>query len=590
MTAAAPAAEGWWPRTAGSVESLNAWRRYGLAFVLGAVGVAAQAPVHAIPMLAVSFTGLVWLVDASRSRWSAFLAGWWFAFGYFVAGLYWIAHAMLTDPAKFGWMIPFAVGGLAAYLAIYSGLATLAVHAAGVRGAGRVLILAVAWAAAEWARGHVLTGFPWNLVGNVWTAVPPVMQLAAFIGAYGLSLLTVAAAASPAALADRRPRAWVPVAAAVVLLGASWTAGALRLPEGPAPSAPGVLLRIVQPNISQDHKWRDDRRAANLRKLLALSTAPAADRPSHIVWPETAAPFFVATDEPGRRIMAAAVPGDGYIITGAMRTTPRSEQPFRIWNSINAVDGAGAVRATYDKFHLVPFGEFVPLRSVLPVAKLTPGSVDFSRGPGPVTLTLPGTPPFSPLICYEVIFPGAVTAQGPRPAWLLNVTNDAWFGISSGPYQHFASARMRAVEEGLPLARAANTGISAVVDPYGRVVALLGLAHEGSLDSRLPVPLAKPTVYARLGDLTVLMLSLLALAVAALIGMREKSTRDSIERVESPGRREMGTIGVTPPATLVYTGKLWMRKRRSFAKVFKKISRAEVVLGNKRYSKHGTDL
>lgn len=516
MTLPASTAEGWWQRQGRTARALDGWRRYALAVGLGALSTAALAPVHALPVLLISFTGLMWLIDGSRSRRAAFFAGWWFAFGSFVTGLYWIAHAMLTDAEKFGWMIPFAVGGLSAFLALFVGPATLAVRLAPVGGTGRVLVLAVAWTAAEWVRGTVLTGFPWNLMGNVWTVVPPVMQLAAVTGAYGLTLMTVAVAASPALLADDGPRRWRPVATAAAVIAAVWLGGAVRLGGTATEMVPDVRLRIVQPNIAQHHKWRPELRAAHLTKLLKLSGGGGgggAKATNVIIWPETAAPFFVANDPRRRRILSTAIPDGGLLITGAMRVTPPREE-FRIWNSVHAVDGTGAVRATYDKFHLVPFGEFQPFRSVLGFAKLTAGSTDFSRGPGPTTLSLPGVPPFSPLICYEVIFPGAVVQSGIRPRWLLNVTNDGWFGISSGPHQHFASARMRAVEEGLPLVRAANTGISAVVDPYGRVVARIGLGSEGVLDSRLPAAASGVTLFGRTGNWIVVALGALLLIVA----------------------------------------------------------------------------
>ena len=523
MTSVALSANGWWRRTAETMRGLAGWRRYAALFVLGGIAAAAQAPVHAIPVLLVSFTGLVWILDGSRSRWGAFFAGWWFAFGYFVAGLYWIAHAMLVDPEKFAWMIPFAVGGLSAYLAIYTGLATLVLRLSRIDGVGRILALAVFWMAAEWVRGIALTGFPWNLVGNVWAAVPPVMQLAAVTGAYGLSLFTVFVAATPAVLGDEGRDRWRPVAAAAVLVVAVWIGGAIRLDGATTAMVDGVKLRIVQPNISQQQKWRDETRAANLAKLLRLSGAGGASDATVVIWPETAAPFFVATDPRRRRVMAAAAPEGGYLITGSMRITPRPERPFRIWNSVHAVDRAAAVRATFDKFHLVPFGEYQPFRAVLGFAKLTPGNVDFSRGPGPRTLTLPDLPPFSPLVCYEVIFPGAVTQSGARPAWLLNVTNDAWFGISSGPYQHFAMAQMRAVEEGVPLVRAANTGISGVVDAYGRVVADLGLGREGVVDSALPAALERPTIFARAGNWIALAIGVLAIIGAFLLRSRRST-------------------------------------------------------------------
>ena len=197
--------------------------------------------------------------------------------------------------------------------------------------------------------------------------------------------------------------------------------------------------------------------------------------------------------------IAAVAPRDGYVITGALRANPPPDPPTRIWNSIEAIDGAGAIRAHYDKAHLVPFGEYVPMGDVLPVKKITPGSIDLSAGPGPQTIALSGLPAFSPIICYEAIFPGAVVDDKARPAWILNVTNDAWYGRSSGPYQHFAIARTRAIEEGLPLVRVANNGISGVIDPAGRVVARTGLDSVGHADVALPPP-AAPTLYAAAGD------------------------------------------------------------------------------------------
>jgi len=272
------------------------------------------------------------------------------------------------------------------------------------------------------------------------------------------------------------------------------------LANAPEAMVPVVTLRIVQPDIRQQLKWRDDQRAANFAKLMRLSRAPSDRSLTAIIWPETAAPFFLASDQRLRSILAQAVPDDGLLITGASRIMPPRQKPRRIWNSVHAVDGTGSVRATYDKFHLVPFGEYVPFRKWVSLPKITLGAVDFSRGPGPRTLRLNGLPPVSPLICYEVIFPGNVARSDDRPAWLLNVTNDAWFGISSGPHQHLASARMRAVEEGLPLVRAANTGISAVFDGYGRRVATLGLGEEGVIDAPLPVALGAPPLYSRMGD------------------------------------------------------------------------------------------
>lgn len=283
---------------------------------------------------------------------------------------------------------------------------------------------------------------------------------------------------------------------------------------------PGVRLRLVQANIDQRMKWEEAERANTLRKYLALSTQPGPMPVTHVVWPETALPYFLSSDPELLRILSRIVPPGGLLLTGAVRAEPGNGS-YRVWNSIHAIDDGGQVVATYDKVHLVPFGEYVPLRNVLPLDKITPGASDFTAGPGPRTLVLPGLPPVSPSICYEAIFPDALVAPTePRVQWLLNVTNDAWFGQSAGPHQHFASARLRAIEQGVPLVRAANTGISAVVDPYGRVLAHLALGSEGVLDSPLPLALP-PTPYARLGDLALLIMLAIAFGLI-LLGRRSR--------------------------------------------------------------------
>ncbi len=463
--------------------NLGGWRRRGAALFLGALMTAALTPIHVVVVLVPAFVGLLWLLDASRTPVSAFGAGWWFGLGYFVLGLYWIAFALLTDAAKFGWMVPFAVFGLAAGFAIYTGLVTLLVWWSGLRGLPRVVLLATAWTLAEFVRGQLFTGFPWNLMGQVWAFSDQVIQATAIVGVYGLGFLTVLAAALPALWWEwERPAAktlaW---ALPVVIVGVLWIGGSARLANAEVTLVPDVRLRIVQPNIEQTEKWKPTMRDNHLIKTMRLTAGPGWDQVSHVIWPEAAIPFFIAQDDARRAALAQVIPGNGLLLTGAPRIDQQAATA-RVWNALHAIDPQGTVVATYDKFHLVPFGEYVPFRSVLPIDKITAGAGDFSAGPGVRTLSLAGLPPFSPLICYEGIFPGAVADRSDRPQWLLNVTNDAWFGITAGPHQHFAAVRLRAIEEGLPLVRAANNGISAVVDPFGRVLARLALGDEGVLD------------------------------------------------------------------------------------------------------------
>ncbi|HEX2116440.1 MAG TPA: apolipoprotein N-acyltransferase [Alphaproteobacteria bacterium] len=503
------------------VGALTGWRRAALAALLGALATAAIPPVYFVPSLLVSLPGLVWLVDgagaARRPQWNAFFAGWWFGIGHFATGLYWIAHALLVDAARFGWLIPIVIFGLSAVLAIFIGAATLAMWLSRLRGPSAVLVLAAAWTVGEWLRGHIFTGFPWNLTGSVWADIVPMMQPAAAIGLYGLSLLTVAIAAMPATLATeaRGPRRWLATTAAALLLAALWVGGVVRVPTGEQPAVPDIRLRLVQPDIPQSLKWDPALRERHVIHTMRLTREAGYERITHVIWPEAAVPFALSADATLRQAIGSVIPSGGLLLTGAPRIAGQGAT-FQAWNSLYAIDGSGAVAAVFDKFHLVPLGEYVPLRGIVPLEKITAGIGDFSAGPGPRTLTLPGLPPVSPLICYEVIFGGAVADPAARPGWLLNVTNDAWFGISSGPHQHFASARFRAVEEGLPLARAANNGISAMVDPYGRVTALLGLGRMGVVDATLPQALP-PTLYARYGDAIPALLVVVALALAAAL-------------------------------------------------------------------------
>jgi apolipoprotein N-acyltransferase len=418
-------------------------------------------------------------------------------------------------------MMPFAAAGFPAAFALFTGLATLAAWLAAPAGIARILALAVAWSVAEWLRGHILTGFPWNLAGYAWAGNFPgglaVLQSSSVIGIYGVSFLTLVAALLPATIAKPRRWPWLPGVAALMLVVVPGMLGGARLLAGEVGTEPGVRLRLVQPSIPQALKMSTAGNETVLRTHLALSAQPGD--PTAVIWSEAAAAYYVNRDEAARRLIASVAPPGGLVITGALRTDPAPERPRHVWNSLAAIDDEGRLVASYDKAHLVPFGEYVPLRGILPIEKITAGNVDFSAGPGARTLTLPGLPPVGPLICYEVIFPAAVVDEAHRPAWLLNLTNDGWYGRSSGPYQHFAIARTRAVEEGLPLVRSANNGISGVVDPYGRVAARLGLDAVGVLDAALPKPIA-PTLYARFGDL--FYAAMLGVTLLLIVGLRRR--------------------------------------------------------------------
>lgn len=500
------------------------WRRRLAALALGVLATAALPPFGFWPVLFAAFPGLVWLIAASTGARAAFGAGWWFGFGHFCAGLYWIGNALLVDGAKFIWMMPFAVGALPAVLGLFTGAATLLAWRLG-RGLWLAPALAGAWILSEWLRSWVATGLPWNLIGHAWTASDAMMQNAAHVGIYGLGGATVLVASLPAWLVPGLVPGPVPgstarhgvraALAGVALLTLMWAGGQVRLAADP-PAGSGVRIRIVQASIPQRLKWREDTKEANLRRYVELSRGPGFEQVRAVIWPETTVAFFLEQDERRRRMAAEAAPPGGLLITGAPRLERRADGPH-VWNSLVALDAAGTVVGTYDKTHLVPYGEYVPLRDWLPVEKVTPGLMDFSTGVGLRTLTLPGLPPVGPLICYEVIFPGRVVAAD-RPAWLLNLTNDGWYGDSTGPYQHFDITRVRAIEEGVPVVRAASTGISGVFDAHGRVVARADYDHVSVIDVELPGALTMNTTYGKYGDNLPLACALMLLISAAIGG------------------------------------------------------------------------
>ena len=495
------------------------WRRALVAFAAGALSALALAPFDLWPVLFVTFPILVWLVDgAAAGRGgglvSAAIAGWWFGFGFFLAGLYWIGYAFLVDAKTFGWLLPFAVAGLPAFMACYTGLGLALARLFWTRGPTRLIALAMALTAAEWLRGHLFSGFPWNVIGYALTGPLVLAQTAALVGIWGLTFIAVAVFASPAVFTDdpadtRRP--WLPLALGVILLGALAGYGAMRLSRTPTAFVDNVRLRIMQPNLQQDEKFNYSAKQRVMSHYLELSDRSTGPQSAgvrdatHLIWPESAFPFLLTREPDALAQIAALLPQGTVLITGAVRAPelPPGQKIERAYNSIYVIDHDGSILSVYDKIHLVPFGEYLPFQDFLEklgLMQLTKLPGGFIAGERRRTMSVPGAPQMLPFLCYEIIFPGEAMPSGePRPGWLLNLTNDGWFGISSGPYQHLQQARVRTIEQGLPLVRAANTGISAVVDPVGRIVKSLPLGAEGVMDASLPRRIG-PTLYARTGD------------------------------------------------------------------------------------------
>ena len=483
-----------------NLQLLARGRRNFLLLLLGACGALCMPPVFAFPLLIPAFAGLAYLAASAPSRARAFWDGWWWGLGFFACGLYWMCIALLTEPEKFAWLIPFTLIGLNGLLALFPAVTMVVFHWLKPSRAALPMVFAALWMGMEWARGHVLTGFPWNLPGYAWAFSDSVSQSVAAIGVYGLSFITVLAACAP--LAGRKQTFAVWGAVALMALGGAWRLAA------PTEYVEGVSLRLVQGNVAQHHKWNPELQMRHFGEYMRLTLSPGHERVTHVIWPETAIPFVLNREPRVIDLLRRAAPPGGALLAGTLRGEG-GEEDFRVWNSLMAITREEGISAGYDKHHLVPFGEFVPLRRFLPEGRLTPaGSADFMRGPGPAVMHVAGLPPFSPLICYEAIFPWEAAPPGGGAAFLLNVTNDAWFGASSGPHQHFHMARFRAIEQGVPLIRAANTGISAAVDAMGRVAAYLPLNTVGALDTPLPAALPGKTIYARIGDaLTLLLVS-----------------------------------------------------------------------------------
>ncbi|RDE09519.1 apolipoprotein N-acyltransferase [Pelagibacterium lacus] len=520
------------------------WRRALFVMLAGAIAGLSAAPVFFLPALFLGLSVLVWALDGAERRKGlagavfgpAFRIGFAFGFGYFAVTLHWVGAAFLVDG---GWLLaamPPAVAGLALVLALFWGMGTALAHMLWSSGAGRIFALAVGLTLAEWARGTLFTGFPFNLLGYALTANAEMMQAASLVGVYGLSFFAVLIAATPALVwpaADRSLVARIaPLFAAFALIALQIGWGHYRLGNTPTTPLDGVNLRIVQPVISQDIKWQTYARAETIQRLLDLSTMQVGpddaglDDVTHLIWPEAAIPFFLSDEPELLAQIARTLPDAIWLVTGAPRepygTNGEIVPGAKPYNSILAFNGAGEVVTSYDKTHLVPFGEYLPfddLFRALGVTQFVAGSQGWAAGSERRLMELPGSPAFLPLICYEIVFPGAL---GPveEAAFLLVLTNDAWFDGSIGPAQHFHHARIRAVEEGRALVRAANSGISALVDPLGRIETMLAEGQVGAIKGVPDQPLAA-TVFAqwRYGPLLVL----LALGlVAALPGWRRR--------------------------------------------------------------------
>ena len=455
-------------------------------------------------------------------------AGWWFGFGYFVFGLFWLGEAFLVDAAKFAWLLPFAVTLMPAGLALFYAAAAALTWRLSTPGLSRILMLSATLGGAEWLRGHVLTGFPWNVLGYALTSPLQMMQASGLVGIYGLTLWTVVIFAAPLVLATDRDRAsrrgrWVtPVLIAVIPLAVLFAYGSMQLARPVPPDAGGIRLRIVQPSVPQREKWLPENQRGIFDLHLALSRTNAQGEETglagitHVIWPEAAMPFLPLEQPVALDDIRALTATGATLITGALRRAPKaaaaanaepgtrlSPSDYDYFNAMMVFGAGEGASSVYDKIHLVPFGEYLPMQPLLEaigLQQLTRLRGGFASGPQPRPLLTAGAlDSIGPLICYEAIFPATIVQGTARPRVLVNVTNDGWFGNTTGPRQHLHQTRVRAVEEGIPIVRAANNGISAMIDADGRVLASLDMNVKGVIDANLPGA-RPPPLYAWAGD------------------------------------------------------------------------------------------
>ena len=504
----------------------------GLAFLAGLVSALGFAPVDLWPLTLLGFAALLWLVEGAPTLRSALARGWWFGLGQFTLGLNWIATAFTYQAAMPAWLGWIAVVLLSLYLAVYPAMAAGLAWRWAWAGpkpapdaepaAGRhirlVLVLAAAWIVGEWLRATMFTGFAWNPAGVVLIGTSAAW-LAQWLGTYGLSAIAVLAGGAFrlvfGGMAEKK-------AAAILILALyAGSAAAWALHATPAPGT-GPAVRIVQPDIGQQNKWERGYEQQNLERFIRLTGAPAAE-PRLLLWPEAATPDYLAYDPAARDRLASLLgPRDLLLLGGVEPIFDASGRGVAAFNSVYVLTPDGRLTARYDKSHLVPYGEYLPMRPVLSaigLSRLAPGDLDFRGGPGPRTLDLGAFGRAGIQVCYEIIFSGAVIDPAHRPDFLFNPSNDAWFG-AWGPPQHLAQARLRALEEGMPIIRATPTGISAVIDADGRLLASLPLGAAGAIDAHIPRA-APPTLFARFGNALPFAFALLLLAAA--IAVRRKA-------------------------------------------------------------------
>lgn len=502
------------------------WLQYKktISALLGVAATLALPPHYQIWILVFSLSGLMLLLSKAVNAKQAFALGYWFGFGFFAIGLSWVANALTLDIKSFWWLIPIALTASGAFFGLFVALPAFGSYF--FKGIwAKIIAFAVLWGISEWFRSFFFTGFPWNLLGSVLAFDHRLLQTVSIFGTYGLSILVIIAAMLPAAtIKTKKKNIFIVAVSEIILIAGIIGFGFYRANLLDDDEQTETKIRVVQPSIPQSMKWNFGELEQNFADYIAMSQSKGFENVDAVIWGETASTFPLTLDRAHFYQVLPAVPDDGFLITGSIDYYPDDNDR---WLPVNAgivmKHGKGIIN-TYAKSHLVPFGEYIPFRKFIP-AKLRPITkviADFKAGKGRRTIHTDKLPPFGILICYEVIFPHEVTDVNDRPQWLINLTNDGWYGRSSGPYQHLVTAQLRAVEEGLTIVRAANSGISALISRSGKILASISLHKRGNLDFNLPKNLDTVTPYSKYGNLMLAMMAVFLLSVAALMSFLNK--------------------------------------------------------------------
>ena len=484
-------------------DKMSEMQRYFALIFAGLFSAMSFAPIYFFPSYMIALPVLLVLSAKSQGPRQAFFYGYLFGFGHFFSGLYWIGNSFAVEPSLPDWAGYIMVACLNLYLSLFPGLASWGLkiihktQSIKTHLLNMIVSFCILWSVTEWLRGYLFTGFPWNLSGYIWGFSDIMLQSTAIWGTFTLGLIILMISFVPMLMLEQRYRIFAPLLS-VALIIVLYFYGSNRLSQE-TEYVDGVNLRIVQANIKQQDKWPYQNWGKNLITYLDMSDGETKHGTTHVIWPETAVIYSLSEEPMRRQLISKIVSEGGSVLTGFPRRD-RSGGQTRIFNSLIAINEDGENVGTYDKSHLVPFGEYIPtfIRTIfvsLGLDELFTGGQDFQEGEGVKTLHIDGLPPVGVLICYEVIFPGQVTDPDNRPDWLLNITNDAWYGDSTGPRQHLLQTRVRAIEEGLPIVRSASTGISALIDPYGRVLDKISLNERGVINSELPTKVSTPTNY-----------------------------------------------------------------------------------------------